>query len=100
MRLLIQRQAARDRAGIVAEQHADEVLLLLDQPLERDNLTRRAVYQLLGLTDIHERRRATALADLRELQRLLPRIERAPRHVELGVERPQAEIRASHLAHE
>src|SRR5581483_4047694 len=100
VRLLDERQAARDRCGIAAGEEADEVLLLRDLALERRDFCGRAVDELLGLTHVDEGGGAALLANLRQPQRLLTRRERPPRDLELGVERAQGEVRVGHLADE
>ena len=87
MRLFGEPEAAPDRPRVVAEEQADEVLLLRDLPLERRDLTGGAVDELFGLAHVDERRRAALLPHLGEAQRFLPRRERAPREVELGIGR-------------
>ena len=60
----------------------------------------RAEDQLLGLADVDERGDAALLAHLRQLQRLLARGERAPRDVQLQIERAQPEVGLRDLAHD
>ena len=62
-RLLGQRPTPRHPGGQLAEQDADEVLLLLDQPLERGNLAGGGVDELLGLTHVEHRGGPASLAD-------------------------------------
>ena len=85
-------------AGKVAEQHADEVLLLRDAPLDVGDGRAGAEHQLLGLAHVDQRRHAAALAHLRQLQRLLARRQRPPRDLELQVERAQPEVGVGDLA--
>ena len=54
MRLLIDRQAARNRMGILAQQRTDRVLLLFDLPLQVGNLFLRRKDKLFGLPDIQQ----------------------------------------------
>jgi hypothetical protein len=91
---------ARPRAigQVAAQQHADEVLLLRDLPLERRDLAGRAVDQLLGLAHVEQGRHAASFAYLGQLQRLLPRRECSPRNIQFQIQRAQAEVRARDLA--
>jgi hypothetical protein len=98
--LVDQGPAALDRSWIPSEQHADCVLLLLDQPPEVDDLRLRRVDELLGLAHVEERRRAAPLAHFRELQRFLPGRQRASGDLELEVERLEGVVAARHLRNE
>src|SRR5438094_2791489 len=67
----------------------DEILLLLDLPLERHDFAARAVHELLRLAHVNERRDAALLAHLGQTQRFLPRLERALCDLQLAIERAQ-----------
>jgi hypothetical protein len=67
-RLICERSATRNRTGIVALQHANQVLLLLRLALQIDNCRRGAKYQLFGLAHIELRRGAARSTDLRQAQ--------------------------------
>src|SRR3989442_13269571 len=83
-----------DRSWIAVEQYADEILLLLGAALDIDDGLRGIVDELLGLADVQKRDGALALLQLGELERLLPRGERALGDLELGIERQQLVIPA------
>src|SRR5205823_552707 len=77
VRLLGEFAPARDRSGIPRQEEAEEILLLLGAALDVDDGLGCVVDELLGLTDIQQRDRSLALLQPDELQRLLPRGERA-----------------------
>ena len=55
MRLLGQVEATSNGAGIVSQQSADEIFLLLDAALEVGNFFAGGVHELFGLADVELR---------------------------------------------
>src|SRR5271165_6061104 len=100
MRLLDQRQAARDGARVVPQQNADVVFLLLNTTFEIWNTFSRGGNQLLRLALVQHVGRATADQGLGQLQRLFASSQRSARDLQLQVQRSKLEIRSSDIAHQ
>ena len=90
--LLSQRAPARHCAGVSAQQQADLVLGLLDQPLDVGNRLRRAVNQLLALPNIQKVATPPCCRIRIRLQRLLASGQRAPGDLQLHVQFEQIEV--------
>ncbi|MCG3163404.1 MAG: hypothetical protein JMDDDDMK_04810 [Acidobacteria bacterium] len=98
--LLRQRTTARRLARVSAQQQADLVLSLLDQPLDVGDGLGRAINQLLGLAHIQHRGDAASLAHADQAQRFLTGRERPLRNLKLRVQFEQVEIGGRDVAHE
>ena len=100
VRLLDQRQAARDRARVAPQQSADVVLLLLNTAFEIWNTFSGSGDQLLRLALVKHVGRATVYQGLGQLQRLFASSQCSARDLQLQVQRTKLEIRSSDIAHQ
>src|SRR6266849_6691563 len=92
MRLLRQLCSARDGTGIVSQERAYEVFLLLNAAFQIGNGFGGSEYQLLRLPDVDHGCSATFYQHFPQLQRVLTRSQRAPGL--LGFALPQCERRS------
>jgi hypothetical protein len=86
--------------GILAEQSADKIFLLLNLLLQSWNLGGRGEDQLFGLTHVEQGRGAVIRKRLRQAQRLPSRGERALGDFQFQVQGTQLKISARHVGDE
>jgi hypothetical protein len=96
--LVHQLATACHRRREISQQDIDEILLLRYATLEIDDGRAGAEDQLLGLAHVEQRGDAAGLANLSELQRLLPGCQRTLGNLELQIERTQFEVRVGNIA--
>jgi len=87
---LEERPAARHRVRVSAEEHADDVLGLLDLALRIRQGPGRGSHEDLGLAHVDEGGHGALFPELHESQRILTRGQRPPGHLQLRVERTAA----------
>src|SRR5208337_1022598 len=85
VRLLCQRQSAWDISWIIAEQNAEIVFLLGDLPLQIGDFGLGRVHQLLCLAYIKIGADSVLLLGLRQLQRLLARVQSSLGNIQLQI---------------
>ena len=96
--LLVEWTPALDRARILSEQDADEVLLLLDLALDVRDRFRRAIEQRLGLPQIEHAGHAAVQPGLHEVDGLDPGVHGPPGDFQREVQRPEGQISVGDLS--
>src|SRR6266567_1262868 len=99
-RLLHQRASAGYGLRIVAKQNADGIFLLRDAPLQVRDLRVRRIENLLRLQNVKPCSHTMLDAKIRELHRVLLRLDGLARDLELKIKLQESEISARHVAHE